>query len=80
MDDIAVKLIEGLKALGTVGMLVFIIYGGYKRWWVWGYQLLDLDERYRRELAACEVREAQWREIAMSSGRSATLMLDTAKR
>jgi hypothetical protein len=80
VDDIVLKLIEGLKALGTVGMLVFIIYGGYKRWWVWGYQLTDLDARYQRELESSHVRESEWREIALSAGRASSIVLDAAKR
>jgi len=38
----------------TVGsMLIFILLGGYKRWWVWGYQLVDMkkDRDEWKELA-----------------------------
>lgn len=35
-------------------LLIFVLFAGFKRWWVWGYQLRD-----------CEKREREWKELAL---------------
>lgn len=37
-----------------VTLLLVILFGGYKRWWVWGYQLKDAERR-----------EADWKDMAL---------------
>jgi len=50
--------------LGPVGLLAFllivVVWGGRKRWWVFG-----------RELDACDKREEFWKEMAMRSIKAA---------
>lgn len=35
-------LIKAVQQSPLIATLVFIIIGGYKRWWVWGYQLKEM--------------------------------------
>lgn len=37
-----------------IAIFIIILFGGYKRWWVWGYQLKDSQQR-----------ELDWKEIAL---------------
>lgn len=46
-----------LKDAGLLGALLFALIGGYRRVWVWGYQL---DE--------CKERENAWKAMALRTG------------
>ena len=48
--DITVKDILDaiLGNLGTLVVLIFILYGGYKKWWVWGWYAQELKIRNDR--------------------------------
>lgn len=48
LDPVAVA--DFLQKAGIVGLLVFILIGGARRVWVWGYQLEEMTaerDRYR---------------------------------
>lgn len=51
LDEILRILNQG----GTVAVLVLIILGGYRQWWVWGWQFHALEEDRDR-----------WKELALS--------------
>lgn len=57
--------IQKLSGAGLAGVCVLIIYGGYKRYWVWGYQLEEMrvDRDEWKELA---LRNTQFAERAVS--------------
>lgn len=55
------NLMSFLQGAGVTGALVFFIYGGYKSWWVWGYQL----EKCERELEA-------WKDLALRNSNIAS--------
>lgn len=57
-DDLS--FIDYVSRAGVVFLLVFIIYGGFKKWWVFGYQMEE-----------CERREQEWKAIAMKSTHTA---------
>lgn len=46
---------ELLKSLTFTAALVFILIGGYFRWWVWGHQLSECDNRWLK-------RDLEWKE------------------
>jgi len=46
---------EFLQKLTLTAALVFIIWGGYRRWWVWGHQLAECDARWLK-------RDEEWKE------------------
>jgi hypothetical protein len=39
------QLVGYIKDLTVTGMFAVFVWGGYKRWWVWGYQLIEANER-----------------------------------
>lgn len=54
-----------LRDLGFAGCLIFILWGGYRRWWVWGYQLTELDTVWKERYNELKQREAEWKEVAI---------------
>lgn len=63
---------EILAAVGEVSklslptLLILILVGGYRKWWVWGWALTEAEARHAREIEACEKRSAEWKNIAMT--------------
>ncbi len=55
------RVIEIVPDLGVIGLLVVIIFGGYRGWWVFGWQYKDLLTRHEK------LREDRdfWQEIAI---------------
>jgi hypothetical protein len=52
-----------ISRLGVVSMLVLIVYGGFRRWWVFSWVYQDLLERHEK------LREDRdnWQQIALRS-------------
>lgn len=72
MDITAITLAQVLSTLrdaGVIGLLVMIILGGYKKWWVWGY----LYEEAKKEAD-------EWKEIALKGTELADRMVDISKK
>lgn len=68
--DLSLKdVLQLIPSAGITGVLVLIIYGGYKRWWVWGWQL----EECRKEAEA-------WRELALRNSNLADRSLTIASK
>lgn len=42
MDTDILTLIDKLSGAGLATLLIVILYGGFKRLWVWGYQLEEM--------------------------------------
>lgn len=63
------EIFEFLKTTGLVGALMIFIWGGVKRWWVYGHQYDDL----RRERDA-------WRESALRNGNFVDRSLNLAQK
>jgi hypothetical protein len=64
-----VAIADWLQRAGIVGLLVFILVGGAKRVWVFGYQLHEMqDDRDR------------WRDLALKLLGQATRSADVADR
>jgi hypothetical protein len=55
------ELIKAVSDLGVIGILVAVIFGGYRGWWVFGWQFKDLKQR---EKAATKERD-DWRDLAL---------------
>lgn len=62
-------LIELISKGGLAIVSILIFYGGYKRMWVWGYQLADM-ERDRD----------QWRDLALKGTNLATRAVATLEQ
>ena len=61
-----------VRDITLAGGLVFILWGGYRKWWVWGYQLSDAREDAAAERKRADEREKElkaeikeWKETTM---------------
>jgi hypothetical protein len=66
--------------------LIILLYGGAKRWWVFGYQLTEAQARedackaeYQARLDAAMKREDQWKELALNGGYIARQAVEIAR-
>lgn len=50
-----------LNTGGTIGVLAFIIISGARKWWVFGWQYKDLQERFQK----VEESNAVWMQLAL---------------
>lgn len=50
-----------LNTTGVIGLLILILLGGAKKWWVFGWQYKDLEER----LDKVETSNAMWMQLAL---------------
>lgn len=76
-----------LRDLAISSMLLVVLYGGAKRWWCFGYQLIAAEKReadckaeYEARLAAALKREDQWKELALSAGQVAKESVGVLRR
>jgi hypothetical protein len=76
-----------LKDLALSTILILVLYGGAKRWWVFGYQLTDAEKRCHDAKTECETRLAavehrcdEWKELALGNKEVARTAVDLAKR
>jgi hypothetical protein len=77
------KIIEWLRDAGMIGVLVFIMYGGYKRWWVWGYQAEELRTQLadmRRERDAWQAKAMEGADKSVQLAQRAVDLLSTPQR
>ena len=85
------KSAAAISELGVLGLLCLalmgFIVGGWKRVYVWGWLLVEAENRRKEEGARYEIlltmaknREDDWRQIALSGGRIAESAVDMAKR
>lgn len=58
--DLLERAFELLGKSPALILAALFIYGGWKRWWVWGYQLADAE----RAMEKCEAEAERWREVA----------------
>lgn len=76
-----------LKDIALSTALILVLYGGYKRWWVFGQQLIEAQAReeackadYTARLAAAERREDEWKKQALDGGYIARQAVDSFAR
>jgi hypothetical protein len=52
---------DWIQSGGIIGLLLFILVGGARKWWVFGWQYKDLDER----LEKIEQSNTMWMQLAL---------------
>lgn len=52
---------EWVRNLTLTGALIFILIGGHRKWWVWGYQLRELRQDFENTLADCRKDRDEWK-------------------
>lgn len=70
---------EALKYIsqaGVLGLLTVIIFGGYKKWWVFGWIYKDAEAR----TAKAEQERDDWRDLALHGTSLAEQTVDLFRR
>lgn len=78
---------SALKDVALSTLLLIVLYGGFKKWWVFGYQLTQAEARemkcqaeYEKRLEGAQLREDEWKQVALNGGYLAKQAVDLAKR
>lgn len=50
-DITLAQFLEYVRNISVTSTLVFIFYGGYRKWWVWGHQLITMETMYQSQIA-----------------------------
>lgn len=61
---------------GTLGMLVIILFGGYKKWWVFGWIYRESEKRTEK----LEKERDDWRDLALHGTNLAEQTVDLFRR
>ena len=61
--------IQLLRDTGLFGMLIAVLVGGWKRWWVFGWQHASAIEHYERELEILRTERDRWERMALDGPR-----------
>lgn len=61
------QLSEKLSGAGLAVLLILVLVGGYRKWWVWGWQLTEAEVRHEKEKEVYKEREQEWKNIARPS-------------
>jgi hypothetical protein len=72
-------LAERLSGAGLATLLILILYGGFRKWWVFGYQMTECETRCAALITAANQREAEWKQIARDGGQLAKTAVDMAR-
>ncbi len=62
-----IALARDLSGVGFGTLLVLILFGSYKGYWVWGRQLIEQKADDERRLAIALSEKAKWESIAMKA-------------
>ena len=76
MDPVIRDLIDHARDITVAGLLGFVLYGGWRRWWVWGWAYKDVLER----LATLERDRDEWKFMAMTGTRTAHTAVSLAEK
>ena len=77
------ELITSLQSLSDVGLVVLlflVLFGGSRKWWVWGWQLAECEARSEKAVAAEREIAREWKEIALPSVQSLETAVKIASR
>ena len=64
-----------IQSTGIIGVLVIVLFGGIKKWWVFGWQYTELKDRHAK---LGEERDG-WKELALRSANLAESMQELAR-
>lgn len=60
-----VTLADAIRQLPLVSLLVLVLIGGARGWWVFGWYAKETEARYKALLEASAKREEEWRQLAL---------------
>jgi len=62
------QILETVRAAGITGLLVFALIGGFRKWWVFGWQYKDV----------CKEKD-EWKQLALGGTQLAERSVSVAK-
>jgi hypothetical protein len=77
--DAGITFAELLKLIsqgGVLGILIFMVFGGYKQWWVFGWTYREEKERTSK----AEKERDDWRDLALHGTNLAEQTVDLFRR
>jgi hypothetical protein len=69
-------ILKYISSVGVVGILVVAMYGGYKKWWVFGWNYRESEERTQK----AEKERDDWRDLALHGTNLAEQTVDLFRR
>lgn len=60
-DPLTLELLKGLSDLGLPALVFFVLYAGFKQWWVWGWQYREIQAQNQKIQAQCDY----WRSMSL---------------
>lgn len=52
---------DWIQSGGIIAVLIFILIGGQRKWWVFGWQYKDLEDRYKK----VDESNVMWMQLAL---------------
>jgi hypothetical protein len=72
------ELASKLSGAGLATLLIFILVGGWKRMWVWGYQLEQLRTDMKEQLLDERAEKQEWKSLALRNLEVAKVLVASA--
>lgn len=75
--------LDYLSKAGVITLLILIVYGGYRKWWVFGWVLESYEIRLNKLQEDCNLiteEKDAWRDTALKGANIATQAFEEAKR
>jgi hypothetical protein len=69
-----------LRETGLLGILIAILIGGWKRWWIFGWQHREACQHYEDELAQLRHEREEWKQMAIGTDAPRRSVWDANKR
>jgi hypothetical protein len=66
MEPVLTNALKFLHEAGLLGVLILVLFGGWKRWWVFGHQHERVIARFEQELTARTTERDEWKRVAMA--------------
>ena len=63
-----------LRDGGTLALMAFILFGSWRRWWIWDHQAKEIARLYERRITDLVTERDEWRRMALEG----TLLADKA--
>jgi hypothetical protein len=59
------QIVKLLNSGGVLGLLVLVLVGGYKQWWVWGWLYTAHSNELQKQLDQMTNERNQWRDLSL---------------
>lgn len=77
LSDLTIQdLFKYLSQGGVLGLLIIMVYGGYKKWWVFGWIYQQSEDRTSK----AEKERDDWRDLALHGTNLAEQTVDLFRR